>query len=95
MIPFPFYSLEECQKNTSINSPMLLLSNTLLCFSLFDGFAADQVWTVITLGYPSFMSYGTQTPVSLLTKIAELDLRTGFTSFVLEVIACAKEGCDY
>lgn len=57
--------------------------------------AAAEVWTTISLGYSSFLNYGIWTPVSLLTKIAELDLKPGLTSFVVEVIVCAKEGCDY
>lgn len=46
---FPFLSLEECQKNTSISSPMFLLRNTLLCFSLFDGYCCSR-----SLNYHNF-----------------------------------------
>lgn len=58
MISFPFSSLEDCQKqktktkqnkNKSINSPMLLLSNGLLCFSLLDKYCCSQ-----SLNYHNF-----------------------------------------
>lgn len=47
--PFLFISLEECQNNTPVNSPMLLLSNTLLCFSFFDGYCCSR-----SLNYHNF-----------------------------------------
>lgn len=49
-----FSSLEDSQKNPSINSSVPLQSNILLCFSLLGG-----LWTLITLGYPGFLNYGT------------------------------------